>query len=237
MSNTEQASEPTMEEILSSIRKIISDDDQSAAEPVGSVEAAPVEPEPVEEEVAEQVEPEPEVPEPVEAAATEPPEAAFDEAEDDPNDDIFELTDVVEEEPLADVPDAEPMELIDPDTIDDLEFASESVEPEPEIAVAPEPPVLELADPEPPLAVEPAIAPAMAGPQDGLLSDEAGVSASAAFGKLAETMLLNNGDAKTIEELVQEMLRPMLKMWLDDNLPSLVERLVREEIERVARRR
>ena len=37
--------------------------------------------------------------------------------------------------------------------------------------------------------------------------------------------------------LVREMLRPMLKVWLDDNLPSLVERLVRAEIERVSRGR
>jgi cell pole-organizing protein PopZ len=40
-----------------------------------------------------------------------------------------------------------------------------------------------------------------------------------------------------VDELVREMLRPMLKAWLDDNLPSLVERLVRAEIERVSRGR
>jgi cell pole-organizing protein PopZ len=45
------------------------------------------------------------------------------------------------------------------------------------------------------------------------------------------------GDSRTIEELVREMLRPMLKSWLDDNLPSLVEKLVRAEIERVSRGR
>ena len=39
------------------------------------------------------------------------------------------------------------------------------------------------------------------------------------------------------EDLVKEMLRPMLKAWLDDNLPTLVERLVRAEIERVSRGR
>ena len=43
--------------------------------------------------------------------------------------------------------------------------------------------------------------------------------------------------ARTIEDLVQDMLQPMLKNWLDDNLPSLVERLVRAEIERVSRGR
>ncbi|MCG7394059.1 DUF2497 domain-containing protein [Microvirga sp. ACRRW] len=39
----------------------------------------------------------------------------------------------------------------------------------------------------------------------------------------------------TVEELMKEMLRPMLKAWLDENLPSLVERLVQAEIERVTR--
>ena len=48
-------------------------------------------------------------------------------------------------------------------------------------------------------------------------------------------MLLQN--ARTLEDLVRDMLRPMLKSWLDDNLPSVVERLVRAEIERVSRGR
>ena len=48
-------------------------------------------------------------------------------------------------------------------------------------------------------------------------------------------MLVQN--ARTLEDLVREMLRPMLKTWLDDNLPGMVERLVRAEIERVARGR
>ena len=48
-------------------------------------------------------------------------------------------------------------------------------------------------------------------------------------------MLVQN--ARTLEDLVREMLRPMLKSWLDDNLPSLVERIVKAEIERVSRGR
>ncbi len=48
-------------------------------------------------------------------------------------------------------------------------------------------------------------------------------------------MLVQN--ARTLEDLVREMLRPMLKSWLDDNLPGMVERLVRAEIERVSRGR
>jgi hypothetical protein len=42
-------------------------------------------------------------------------------------------------------------------------------------------------------------------------------------------------NARTLEDIVKEMMRPMLKDWLDENLPGLVERIVRAEIERVAR--
>ncbi len=69
-----------------------------------------------------------------------------------------------------------------------------------------------------------------------LLSNEAATAASAAFGALASSMLTSAGGSKTLEDLVSDMLRPMLKQWLDNNLPPLVEQLVREEIERVARR-
>ncbi|MBV1701514.1 MAG: DUF2497 domain-containing protein [Hyphomicrobiales bacterium] len=58
-------------------------------------------------------------------------------------------------------------------------------------------------------------------------------SVASSFDALSKSMMLNN---KTlIEDLTREMLRPMLKSWLDDNLPVMVERLVRAEIERVAR--
>ena len=59
---------------------------------------------------------------------------------------------------------------------------------------------------------------------------------SGAFNQLATTMLLS-GSARTVDDLVEDLLRPMLRSWLDINLPPLVERLVREEIERVARGR
>jgi cell pole-organizing protein PopZ len=68
-----------------------------------------------------------------------------------------------------------------------------------------------------------------------LLSNRATTAVSAAFGTLAHTVLAQN--ARTLDDLVQEMLRPMLKSWLDDNLPTIVERLVRAEIERVSRGR
>ena len=214
MSNTEQATEPTMEEILSSIRKIISDDDQEEAPSEAKPEAA--------------AEPEPE------------PEA---EPDDDPGDDIFELTEVVTEEtPVEEAPaeealfdgeaEEEPAELIDPDSVDDLEFVAAEPEPEPEDAFAAEP---EPSKPE--VEYAPVEERPLDADSDGLLSAQAGDETSAAFGQLAETLLSRNGATRTLEDLVQDMLRPMLKGWLDENLPAMVERLVREEIERVSRRR
>lgn len=70
---------------------------------------------------------------------------------------------------------------------------------------------------------------------DVLLSSEAGTSVSGAFSRLSESV--RPAQPQTVEGLMKEMLRPMLKAWLDDNLPSLVERLVRAEIERVTRSR
>ena len=71
--------------------------------------------------------------------------------------------------------------------------------------------------------------------RDPLLSQETTAAVDSAFNALAQTVLVQN--ARTLEDLVREMLRPLLKSWLDDNLPSLVERLVRAEIERVSRGR
>jgi cell pole-organizing protein PopZ len=68
-----------------------------------------------------------------------------------------------------------------------------------------------------------------------LVSAATDAAVSSAFGDLANTVLSSN--ARTLDDLVKEMLRPMLKTWLDTNLPPLVERLVREEIERLSRRR
>jgi cell pole-organizing protein PopZ len=68
--------------------------------------------------------------------------------------------------------------------------------------------------------------------QRPLLSPRAGAAVSASFDNLARSM---SGNGRKLDELVEGMLRPMLRSWLDDNLPLLVERLVREEIERVSR--
>ena len=71
--------------------------------------------------------------------------------------------------------------------------------------------------------------------RQAILSQNTVNSVESAFNALASTVLSNN--ARTLEDLVKEMLRPMLKAWLDDNLPALVERIVKAEIERVSRGR
>jgi cell pole-organizing protein PopZ len=73
------------------------------------------------------------------------------------------------------------------------------------------------------------------GRSNQLLSGVTSAAVDSAFNTLAQTVLVQN--ARTLEDLVREMLRPMLKAWLDDNLPGMVERLVRAEIERVSRGR
>ncbi|MGE3145394.1 MAG: PopZ family protein, partial [Pseudorhodoplanes sp.] len=68
-----------------------------------------------------------------------------------------------------------------------------------------------------------------------LLSASTSASVDNAFHSLAQAVMVQNG--RTLEDIVCDMMRPMLKSWLDDNLPGLVERLVRAEIERVSRGR
>ncbi len=66
-----------------------------------------------------------------------------------------------------------------------------------------------------------------------LLSEAAGAQVARSFDELVAAV--DGSERRSLDEIAQEMLRPMLQEWLDDNLPTLVERLVREEIERVAR--
>ncbi|MEX2248833.1 MAG: DUF2497 domain-containing protein, partial [Parvibaculum sp.] len=119
-------------------------------------------------------------------------------------------------------------------------------EPEPEPEPEPAPVRAAVPEPEPAPAPKPAVQapadtdfeePAMsAQSQAPIVSGDAERAASAAFGALASS-LASGGEGRTLEEIVSDMLRPMLKEWLDSNLPPLVERLVAEEIERIARRR
>jgi uncharacterized protein len=71
----------------------------------------------------------------------------------------------------------------------------------------------------------------------GILSSDASVATASAFNRLADTIVAQaTAGTRSIEDITCEVLRPMLKSWLDEHLPRVVERLVREEIERVARR-
>lgn len=67
----------------------------------------------------------------------------------------------------------------------------------------------------------------------GILSAYTGRKVAAAFGELNEAFEASR--RRSFDQVAEEMLRPMLQDWLDNNLPTLVERLVREEIERIAR--
>jgi hypothetical protein len=106
-------------------------------------------------------------------------------------------------------------------------------EPAPPVA---EPPKIE-AMPPPEVLPEPPAPP----PPSGLVAPEAAAAAVASVGNLVRTLALERtmqvrSGGPTIEEIVREELRPLLKEWLDTNLPALVERLVRAEIERVVGR-
>jgi hypothetical protein len=188
----QSAQEPTMEEILASIRRIISEDDAPAAQPAAESAA---EPEPV-----------------AEPAAAAP----MAQAQADEPDEVLELTQRYEDstpEPVHSVGD-----------IDAL-----AADPAP--AAASESPAYQPPAYEPP-AYE---APRVHSEPEGLLSARAEDSAASAFGQLAGALLMPR-DGRTLEDVVRELLRPMLKEWLDANLPSIVEAQVRAEVERVARR-
>jgi uncharacterized protein len=69
--------------------------------------------------------------------------------------------------------------------------------------------------------------------EDALLSPEANEAVALSFGALSANLEIRS--AELADSMVRDMLRPMVKEWLDDNLPAMVERLVRDEIQRIAR--
>lgn len=72
---------------------------------------------------------------------------------------------------------------------------------------------------------------------DGIIASETATAASKAFMSLSQTVQVSDGRGRTMEDIVVEMLRPMVKDWLDQNLATIVEEKVEEEVQRVARRR
>jgi cell pole-organizing protein PopZ len=177
---SEQTSqEPTMEEILASIRRIISEDDAPGGE---AAEAAPEAEAPVAvAEPAPEPEPEPVAVEPEPVAAAEPEPAVEEEA--------LELTEKVETHGDLDV------------------FTAPAAEP---------------------AAAEPSM--------ESLVSEHAASAAASSFGQLSAAIGMPRSD-RTLEDVVREMLRPLLQQWLDDNLPGIVQQAVETEVERIARGR
>lgn len=203
--DTKSDEDLTMEEILSSIRKIISEDEEATGDAETEAEAeAETEVEIAEVDEAEAAAEEAPA-EPEEVAAEEPAEPEEAAAEEE---DVLDLTDVVEEEDEVD---------FDDDELSDAEEPAPVVEePEPEI---------ELAAEEEPFPKG-----------DGLLSPDAAQRTSDIIDQLAVTLTSGyEGDGRTLEGLVRAMLKPMLKEWLDVNLPDIVQRSVEAEIARLTR--
>lgn len=142
------------------------------------------------------------------AAAPEPEPAPV--AEAPAEDDVLELTDPIE--PPAPV-----------ESLGDIDVYSP--EPEPEPAPPPPPP-------------EPAPAPVFSRDEvaENLVGEHAATLAASAFGSLSSALLMPK-DGRTLEDVVRELLRPLLKEWLDQNLPRIVEAKVEEEVHRIARGR
>lgn len=72
---------------------------------------------------------------------------------------------------------------------------------------------------------------------DAMVDDTTAEAASSAFRSLSQTVRVSEGPGQTLEDIVTDMLRPMVKDWLDANLAAIVEEKVEEEVQRVARRR
>jgi uncharacterized protein len=227
MNQPAKAQEPSMEEILASIRRIIADDDT----------AKPAKPEPPKPAAAAPAPP------PAKAAPPPPPAPAAEPAAMSQDDIDAMLAGFEQPPPPAPAPPPPPPEP-EADILDLTEaMAAPSPAPEPTFRTIGTEPDVMFAEPPEPESAPPSAAPtarpvqavAAQPAEPPMLSATATAAVDAAFNSLAQTVLVHN--AKTLEDLVKEMLRPMLKSWLDDNLPNMVERLVRAEIERVSRGR
>ncbi len=203
---TEQ--EPSIEEILESIRQIISDDTEAA--PAAAAAEAPKKPAPAPAQTMTYDAPQP-VPAPAAAAAAPAPSA---------DDTVIDLVDVV--------PSARTTEIeIDLREIDDTPSAA------PEAAV--ERPSMggmsRMADNTPEMNNDPDI-----------LSDNTADAATAAMARLlASNIALEKDEPSrvgrvTLEDLAREMMRPLIKDWLDKNLPRVIEKIVAREVEKLSRR-
>jgi cell pole-organizing protein PopZ len=229
MSQAAKVQEPSMEEILASIRRIIADDD--AGKPAKAPEQGQPKP-------AAAVAPaRPAAPAPAAAgidaalADLDKPKDALkaDQPKPEPPKSGAPKSDALKSDaPKAEAPRPEPVNAETHSDVLDLTEAMTAPAPAfrtidgtSDIVFAERPPEPPRAPPPPPM------------PDTGLISSATAAAVDSAFNTLAYTVIGQN--ARTLEDLVKEMLRPLLKSWLDDNLPGLVERIVRAEIERVSR--
>jgi len=254
MTQPAKVTEPSMEEILASIRRIIADDEAKpppaeAAKPAPAPAAPAPKPQAMNDipptkvaaakpaaappPAAKPAPPPPPAPaadagpnnqDDIDAllagldGATPAPEMRAAELEPEPEPDVLELTDEMAVELPDPTPAPPPPSFRRVEPRDDLEFAESAPPPRP----APPPSYASVDFDAPPLP-----------PQQPILAQSTVSAVESAFNSLAHTVL--SSSARTLEDLVKEMLRPMLKSWLDDNLPGLVERIVKAEIERVSR--
>ena len=244
MTQPAKVQEPSMEEILASIRRIIADDE---AKP-GAAEKAASPPAAAKPAVMKDIPPSAIAPAPKPAAAAPkpappappPPPPAPEPAVSNNQDDIDAmLASLDAATPEADIRPAQREPEPEPDV---FELTDEMALPEPAPAPAPAPATFNKVEPQDDIEFteakasrrQPAYEPPFeSAPARPMLSHSTVSAVESAFNSLANTVLSNN--ARTLEDLVKEMLRPMLKSWLDDNLPGLVERIVKAEIERVSR--
>jgi uncharacterized protein len=201
MSAADAQAEPTMEEILASIRRIISEDD--AAPAASAPHESPVE-EMAYEEVLELTEPAAALPETVS------PDFDFDALPTEYEPEVQAFDDVIVEDRWA--------------------------EPEPVMA-----PVREAYQPPPRVEPQPVafqMPPPSYTPNEGLVSDPIADVTSSVFAQLSPSKVFPEvfASGNSVEALVVAMLRPMLKEWLDANLPRIVEDKVETEVARIARR-
>lgn len=224
--------EPSMEDILASIRRIIADDQSRQTPPFRRPQAAlpridgPDDIQSARDETAETV-----------------PVASLDVVPPVPETTVERAAAAM---PHLNTPAApEPLYTVDQAAIDAIAHAGAAAVLRPTFGQGPAQASASLAEPvarapEPPRPPTPPPAPAQEPPSSSLDVDTeplvspvtaAGIESS--FQALATTVLMQNTAA--VESMVRDALRPMLKTWLDDNLPTIVERLVRVEIERVAR--
>ncbi|HYG91527.1 MAG TPA: DUF2497 domain-containing protein [Azospirillum sp.] len=205
-----------MEEILASIRRIISEDGEPATkteQPATVAVAAP-------------------------PSAPSPPPPMMDEEE--PEEDVLELTQVADLPGRRAEPEDDPWGAEEPAFPEPPAEMDEPPSPPPPPRRAPPPPPMpdfdDVTEMPPPRPRKPGF------DEAGLISRRTAENASQHFTHLAREL----GDdlsigpmpvgVRTVEEVVRELLKPLLKEWLDENLPTVVERLVQQEIDRMIRR-